>query len=268
MSKLFGARPNPVVANNGQPVNPNMVPPVNQTPAAQNAQNQQTLTHQSQQTDANGLIPAGGNQAPPSPLDAHKTLWDATPINPDAPQPVKMPTPQEIMAATSKVDFKQIMKPELMAKIAKGGPEAEAALAEMLNQTSQATYGQSVIAAQGLVAKAVEQATTQFQSSMPTLLKKQTVTERLFKDNPTYNHPALSPVVTAYAAQFQEKFPKASSDDLYKMVNDALKASANALNPPVIETPPGQDNEDWSLYLGEESPFSGSRMTPMPSNSR
>lgn len=205
-------------------------------------------------TAPNSVIPAGGKEPP---LAAHKDLWAPIPEDTDAPKPVTMPTSREIMDATAKVDFKQVLDPALIAAVKAGGEGSDAALAQLINQAAQAGYGQSVIAAQKLVENAVQQKTEEFNASIPALLKKQTATEQLLKSNPGFSNPAVAPVVTMIANQLQAKYPKASSEELVSMAKEVLTGTAEVINPPPVQKPPkSAQQEDWSLYLAGGNPNS------------
>jgi hypothetical protein len=204
-------------------------------------------------TAPNSVIPAGGRDAP---LAAHKDLWAPIPEDPNAPKPVTMPSAQEIMNATSKVDFKQVLDPKLMEAVRAGGEGSEQALAQLINQAAQAGYGQSVIAAQKLVDNAVAQKTEEFNASIPALLRKQMTNEQLLKTNPGFSNPVVAPVVEIFANQLQAKYPKATSEELVAMAKEVLIGTAQILNPPPVQKPSKDKQEDWSAYFSGGNPNS------------
>lgn len=239
MEMIFGARP---VQAPVQPTTNNLQ--TNPVPQG---------TQQTQQTDANGVIPVQKDEPAKSPLEIHKDLWETAPVDKNAPTPT---SPEEVHAkmleAAGKVDFSRVINPEDLAKITAGGEEATQALVRVLNKTVQTAYGQSTVVAKKLVDQAVEQAEARFQSQVPTLVKRQNAQESLFAENPAFSNPVVAPIITALQTQLAEKHPKATAAELNKLAKELLVESAGIFNPPktpakspkeAAET--GQDWDDW-----------------------
>jgi hypothetical protein len=251
MNSIFGPKPQNTVPISGQ-VSPQNIEVQGQITNNPNNNPPPAGTLVSKVTDANGLIPAGSDQTPPSPLVEFKDLWQPTPIDPkaqkDVPQGI---SPEKLMEAASKVDFSKVLDQESLAKIAAGGQEAVIALSTLLNKTAQQVYGQSMVVTSRIVDQAVQEATARFAASVPSLIKNQSVNDSLFTKNPAFNNPAVAPVVQAIQSQLAEKYPKATSAELTDMAQKVLAGAAEIFAPQkVLDTKPNdRAEEDWSAYL-------------------
>lgn len=243
MDKIFGTRtqnvpvPQPGVTNNLQN-NPPPVPP-----------------HSSQQTAPNGVVPPEGAKVGEnkSPEDRFEKLWETTP-----PDQNKSPddgnqnalTPEKMLEAAGKVDFKRVLDQDSLKKIAAGGDEAMAALAELLNKTAQTVYGQSTVVAQKLIEQQVSKAREQFTAELPGLVKKQNMQDSLLTENPAFKKPSVAPVVTAIQNQLAAKYPNATASELNAMAKDYLKAAAEDFNPsPKKEPTAAERGTDWDKWV-------------------
>jgi hypothetical protein len=242
MEKIFGARtqnvpvPQPGITNNLLN-NPAPTPP-----------------QQSAQTAPNGTVPAGGNEPPAkSPEDKFEKLWETTPTDPNATQGgagENTLTPEKMLEAAGKIDFKRVLDPESLRKIAAGGDEAVAAMAELLNKTAQTVYGQSTVVAQKLIETQVQKARDEFTSQLPSLVKKQTMQESLLAENPAFKKPSVAPVVTAIQNQLAAKYPNATAAELNQMAKEYLKAAAEDFNPtPKQEPTAAERGVDWDQWV-------------------
>lgn len=242
MEKIFGTRtqnvpvPQPGVTNNLQN-NPPPVPPQN-----------------SAQTAPNGMVPAGGDKpdANKSPEDKFEKLWETTPTDPNAPNSGDQNTltPEKMLEAAGKIDFKRVLDQESLRKIAAGGDEAVAAMAELLNKTAQTVYGQSTVVAQKLIETQVQKARDEFTAQLPGLVKKQTMQDSLLTENPAFKKPSVAPVVTAIQNQLAAKYPNATASELNAMAKDYLKAAAEDFNPtPRKEPTAAERGVDWDQWV-------------------
>lgn len=254
MHKIFGAPTqgvppqNPAANQNvhGQPQgvqNPGVTNNLNnnQAPAG---------TAVTQQTDANGLIPADGAKPPVTPLDKHVKLWETPAVDPNAVNQNQPIDPQKLMEAASKVDFSRILTPENLAKVAKGGDEAVAALADLLNQTAQSSYGQSVVAANKMVELAVAKETQKLSENLPKRIRNETVQNSLISANPALSNPVVAPVVEAIRNQLTQQHPNATAQELTEMAQEILAGTAALFNPAKPQETKADPNEtDWEKYL-------------------
>lgn len=240
MERIFGARPPQQAPQQGVTNNPTQNPP----PAG---------TQQSQQTAPNGVVPEGSNNAPAgqSPADKFADLWEPAKQdesnNGAAQQGL---TPEKMLEAASKVDFKRVLDQESLAKIAAGGDGAIEALANLLNKTSQTVYGQSTVVAQKLIESEVAKARQEFLDQIPGLVKKQTMRESLLTDNPAFKKPSVAPIVEAIQAQLAQKNPKATAAELNAMAKEYLQIAAQDFAPaPPKVVDPTKEATDWDEYV-------------------
>lgn len=241
--KIFGGAPAPA--------------PAAPTPTNNPAQNQPPAQPASSAVTApNGTVPADGNTAAPaSPTEKFKDLWD--PVKTEEgkePQQSQGLTPEKMLEAAGKVDFRKVLDQESLAKIKNGGDEAVGALADLLNKTAQTVYGQSTVVAQKLVENAVNEARAEFASQLPNLVRRQSAQEALLNENPAFKDPAVAPVVAAIQSQLQTKYPKATANELNEMAREYFKTAAGVLSSdPKAEaaaraTKTAAAGEDWEAW--------------------
>ena len=242
MDKIFGTKtqnvpvPQPGVTNNLAN---------NPAPAA---------PHSSAQTAPNGAVPPDGNKpaADKSPEDKFEKLRETTPTDPNAPPSGDQNTltPEKMLDAAGKIDFKRVLDQDSLRKIAAGGDEAVAAMAELLNKTAQTVYGQSTVVAQKLIETQVQKARDEFTAQLPGLVKKQNMQDSLLTENPAFKKPSVAPVVTAIQNQLAAKYPNATASELNAMAKDYLKAAAEDFNPtPKKEPTAAERGVDWDQWV-------------------
>ena len=209
------------------------VPSIQQGAQQQAQQTQQPVpnngTQQTQQTDANGIVPKQPD-APVSPLDQHKDLWQ-TPKPKEDEVKEEGVTPAQFFEAAGKVDFSRILNQEALANISKGGDDAVKSMAALLNQTAQAVYGQSMVAANKMVDQAVQRASDKFTAQVPGLVRERSAQEELYKANPALNNPVLAPIISAIQSQLAIQHPNVTADKLKEMASQILQGTANIINP-------------------------------------
>lgn len=211
-------------------------------------------TQVSAQTAPNGAVPADSQEAPPkeSPEGKFEKLWETAPTDPNAPKENVQEglTPEKMLEAAGKVDFKRILDPALLQKISAGGEEAVAAMAELMNKTAQTVYGQSTVVAQKLVETQVARAREDFVKEIPNLVRKQAARESLLSENPAFNKPTVAPIVAAVQQQLQHKYPNATVAELNTLAREFLQTAVSDLSPPVksaaSSAPAGIDWDSWA----------------------
>lgn len=259
-AKIFGTHNPQIPQNNNPGQNPQQGQPqqLQQPNPTNNPQNNPPpqQTQQTQQTDANGVVP----KQEPSPTDQFKTLWETpAPDEKDQNQLASVSVdPAKLMEAAGKVDFRKVMDPELLKKVAAGGEESIAALSEMLNKTVQTVYGHSVVAANKMVTEAVNLAEQRFAAQVPTLVKKQAASEKLFSENAAFQDPMVQPLIAAVQAQIAAKNPKATAADIEAYTKKYLAETAKIIAPAAKDLPADKkkagsqsapESEDWSDFL-------------------
>lgn len=240
--KLFGAAPSATPAQ--QPAQPQQTPqPGNMDPAKANP------------TDpANPMVPAGTVEASKSPLDTFNELWQPPTPDANANQPLINVDPAKLAEAARKTDFSKMITPEQLSAIQAGGENAAAAFAQAMNQVAQGVYAQSAFATTKIVEQAVARAQEKFMAEVPAHVKKLQVSDTLRQENPVFNHPAASPILSAVEAQLTVKYPNASASELTSMAKQYLENFAGAINAPAeaakaAAAKKDSKETDWNSFL-------------------
>lgn len=219
LSKIFG---------NGTPAQAPAAPNPTNNPAQNPAPAQPAS---SAVTAPNGTVPADGNKAADqSPTAKYADLWEPPKTEESKAPDQSQLTPEKMLEAAAKVDFRKVLDQESLAKIKAGGDEAVGALADLLNKTGQQVYGQSIVVAQKLAERAVSDAEARFTKELPNLIRRQSAQEALLSENPAFKDPAVAPVVAAIQTQLQAKYPKATASELNEMARDFMKQAAGVLS--------------------------------------
>ena len=187
-----------------------------------------------------------------SPLEKHKDIWQPPKEGEKKEEPPLVADPKAIMEAAGKVDFTKILDKEALAKVQAGGDEAVQALATLLNQTAQAVYGNSAIAANKIVEQAVSQAEQKFAGKVPGLVTQQAAQAKLLAANKALANPAVAPIVNMIQTQLAAHYPNATSDELASMAQELMKGAAEVFNPAEVQAQPTTkkvDPDDWSDYI-------------------
>lgn len=256
-----------------------LFPTTQQKPAQQNQQSQQQVQHsnnnpnnnpppsgtlQTDKTAPNGVVPEDANKSTEkSPMETYKDLWQPPEQVKEENPPVVLDS-KSLLEAAVKTDFTRILDKDAVALVAKGGEGAIEALMQIVNQVGQASYGQSLVSTQKMIDKAVQEATTKVNNTLPGQVKRQTLNNALVQDNPNFSNPLVEPVVSAIQSQLALKYPNSTVGELQKMAKEVLGGVAGLINPPkdsITTGKPGtkgsQNNEqknidqdeDWSSYL-------------------
>jgi len=208
-------------------------------------------------TAPNGVVPAGAADAPVSPFDAFKDVWQSptnSPADPQAPM-FGAVDPQKLMESAGKVDFAKAVTPEMLAAVTAGGPEAAAAFASAMNKVAQTVYAQSAFATTKIVDQALAKAQEGYDARLPSMVKKFSVNENLQASNPQLSNPALAPLVSALSEQLVRKNPNATSAEIQTQVSDYFAAIGTSFAPVAPETPASKaaaakaKSEDWSAFF-------------------
>jgi hypothetical protein len=215
-----------------------------QPPAAPGANTQVT-----QQNASSGEQPVSGQleksnnqqtdptkkQAANNPLDPYKELWQDsnTPAAnggnpaPDNSNPQKQQQQQPASHAdiAKKINFSQILNPEIVTKALSGDT---AAFSQVINQISQASFAASGKYAEQLIAKAVKDSEGRIGSSLPEKFKAFSLQNSTLPSK-ALNHPAVRPMVDAIKQQFMHKFPDATTKEIEDHANSYVSSMFEAL---------------------------------------
>lgn len=191
--------------------------------------------------------------AEPQGLDQFNDLWKAPEQSSQSPanQPLLNVDPQKLMEAAGKVDFAKVIPQESLQAISQGGPEAMQAFASALNKVAQTVYAQNAMATSKIVEQALGNAKTAWTSELPQFIKSQNVSETLRAENPTFNHPAASPILGALQQQLTVKYPNASAQEIAGLAKTYLGQFATAVQGPQTQAnqQSQDDGVDWTKFL-------------------
>lgn len=185
-----------------------------------------------------------------SPLEPFKNLWD--PVVNKEPQNAT-PTaldPAKLQELVSKANFSGGISKENLAKIAQGGEEAQQAFTESMNAVAQQVMVQALLASNKITEQAVDKVNKAWETKLPEMLRKQTLSETQRDSNPIYSNPAIKPVMEAVQSQLAAKYPNATSNELSVMTNNFVKAMGEAFNPAQANS--GKSKEasfNWEKFL-------------------
>lgn len=196
---------------------------------------------------ANADPAAVAPQGEVTPLDKFADVWQSA-SNENAVPAQEGITSQQMMEAAGKVDFSRLIDSDTMARINGGGEEAMRALVQVINKTSQTSFGQSMVAAQKLIEAAVGDAKKDFSAQIPGMVKNQQLRESIYEKNQALKNPAVSPIVEALQNRLAGKYPKASVQELNSMAEEMMLGAAQAFAPQVFKKPEPKvpKDQDWS----------------------
>lgn len=247
--KIFGTTPPPPA-----PIQVQMVAPGTNNPSGVN---QPTMPLPGSDP-TNPTVPAGTADPATTPLDAFSNLWETPKVDPNSPQVdpnnyFATLDPAKVMESAKKVNFaNQQVTPEMLAEVAKGGEGAVKAMMQLINQSSQAVYGQSALATASIVQKALDAQREQFQKQLPGILKSQLVSDSLATENPIFKNPALQPMVEMARTQILQKFPNATQAEVKQQVVDFFSAMQGALAPkPAKSNSKSSNDTDWDEWVSQ-----------------
>lgn len=241
---FFRAAP-PAAPATAQTAEPGQTPP----PVTQ-PQDKQQQAQQTQQPQAAPSQQATGTE---SPFDKFADLWKTDPNANQQTQPLLSVDPQKIQEAAAQINFANAIPKENFQKIAAGGEDAVKAFMESMNLVAQTTFAHSALATSKIVEQTMAKAKERYDAEIPGMVKKLQVSESLRSENPVFNNPAVSPLISAMEAQFTQKFPNASAEEIKAMAKDYIATVATALSPQKPsdgkETQQQDGEYDWSGFL-------------------
>lgn len=225
-------------------------PPANPDPA-------KLATQQTNQTDANGVVPKEDPNSPTAPLDKHLKVWETGITEPDKPLFENF-DPAKLRETLSKADIvNKVVTPDILAKIKAGGDDATSALVQALNAVGTSVLADSTVATKTIVESALEKQQAQFLAKLPGIIKSASSKDALMNDNPLLKHPTVQPIAEALHASFLQKNPNATHAEINAQVMDVMTAFGQVFAPKPAQTAAekkAKDETDWdALFLGESS---------------
>lgn len=206
--------------------------------------------------------PTTDNQTPQSPMDNFASLWDNTVIGADGKPITPDPNAAEANAALFNVDPKAIQEtvgkmnfigqipPKVQEALKAGGDDAVKANLYLMNQTSQQAFSQAMQMMPKMIEAALEKQAANFESQVSNVVKKNNLQTELRSSNPIFAHPAAAPLIQSLEAQYLQKYPNASPQELSKMAQNYLADFAGSIlgtNKPAPQTAAdkGRDFSDF-----------------------
>lgn len=170
-----------------------------------------------------------------------------------------------------KMDFTKDFTSEELQAVAKGGEEALAAHASMMNKVGRRSFMTAFAGTQKMMEAGLQNAKTDMESGIPEYVRGQLIDSEIESSNPLVKDQAFAPMVKSVKEQFREKFPKASPADINRGVNayfdkvyERLSGVKNKQEP--IENKDlvkaGDPNADWQEWFDLEIPGTEGSQTP------
>lgn len=185
-----------------------------------------------------------------APLDQYKSMWETDPKYkaPGSDPIFGVTDPQKLMDAARQMDFTSMITPEINARIAAGGADAQLAMQEAMRISGSHVYAQNAHATTEIVKRALEAQEKNLMAKLPGYLKNQNVSTALNALNPALSHPAMAPLVEQVQTQMQRNYPTATPEQLTKQVSEYFDSLGRiaAGQKEAATTPTAQD---WDKFL-------------------
>lgn len=182
--------------------------------------------------------PAVGAPPAPGPLpemDKFTDLFKQRQVDPAAPKrltladPILAPLDQAaFQQQVSNANFAAAISPELLAKAAGGDA---AALAQALNQATQAAFAAGTQLTHGLVEHGARTAAERLDSTLGVKIRNQQISMQNV-DNPVLQHPAVAPLVGAIKAQIANQNPQATPQEVLAATTEYFTNMVSAFQAP------------------------------------
>lgn len=178
------------------------------------------------------LGPDGKPVADSSPLDGFTDLFKIDDKNKPAPDPFADPLfkvdPAKLAEHVNKLDFARSVNPEVMQKALSGGPEAPAAMAEVMNTVTRASF----MAATQMLTAVTENAFKTNNKRYDSVLSGK-FRDFQIRSTPTENaalkHPAAAPVLAAMREQIARTNPDKQPHEVAKMAEEYFIGMSKAI---------------------------------------
>lgn len=189
------------------------------------------MANQPNNTAANGDPNPVDPNAPISPLDQYKDIWQ-TPTTKDGQQPVDpfsqpllSTDPTKLAEAARKMNFAQGIDQAQVQKALSGDPQA---LLAVINTVGQNSF----LAASQLTTQVTEGAVSTNNKRVDSVLEdkfKRFMLEQQRSENPIFNHAAAQPMLDLAKRQLMSKHPDKSPAEIHKMAEGFLSDFASTI---------------------------------------
>lgn len=185
-----------------------------------------------------------------APLEPFKSMWENDPkYKAPGTDPIFAASdPAKLMEAARTMDFTSMITPEIHARIAAGGADAQAAMQEAMRISGSHVYAQNAHATTEIVKRALEKQEANLMAKLPGYLKNQNVSASLSELNPALSHPAMQPMVSQVQQQMQLKYPTATPAEITTQVSNYFDAVAK-ISSGQKEVAPTSSGTDWDKFL-------------------
>jgi hypothetical protein len=213
------------------------------------------------------------NKSAASPFEPYKDLWAADEVKDGDKNKSKSYLnidSAKLREGVSKVDFKKVIDPAMAAKAMAGDVNS---FMEVLNTVAQAAMANALQGSASFVERGLTTSEGRIFERLPSELKRHSLSDASFTENPALNHPGVRPMLQAVQAQFTAKYPDASTQEIAKMSKDYLvqmskeivgktgeegndgarKLPANATQAERVAALQQSDSKfDWDVFAGME----------------
>lgn len=196
-----------------------------------------------------------------SPLENYKDLWQA----PDPTKAVKKPSlapdfnidSKTIRENASKINFASVVPGAILDKAIAGD---KAAFLQAMNLTAQAGFAKAAEMSAGLTHAALTKQSEAFETHvMPDILRRHNISNQVRADNPIFENPAVTPLLTMLESQLTTKYPAASAEEITRMSKEYLGGFSEeylkGVGKQVVAAPTadsskkGKRDTDWTSYF-------------------
>ena len=139
--------------------------------------------------------------------------------------------PKKLMEVAQKTDFAKAIPKDALAKIQAGGADAVEAFTASLNNVAQTVFANNALTSAKLLDQALKRQQEIFESKLPSLVKRHSVSDTLRTENPALNNPAVQPLIQALELKLASKHPQATATELTTMAKQYLSGISTLFNP-------------------------------------
>lgn len=170
---------------------------------------------------------------------------------------------KKLQEMVDKMDFTKGLTSEEIEAVKAGGEGALGAFANMINRAGRQAFTTSFQAATRLSEQGVAKAHDRFMEGIPAHVREMMVDEGINSDIGITQNPAFAPLVRQVKAQFLEKFPKATPNQVRKGVKQYFDHLENTFaegrkknvktDDAATKLRTGADDADFLTWLGDEA---------------
>lgn len=165
-----------------------------------------------------------------SPLAEFQDLWKVDPNKPAPTQATLLPpmnlNAQQLSEAASKINFTATIPDEILQKAAAGDITA---LRQAIQTAGQFGFANAVAGAGELVNRSFTTAQTQLETQFLPGAIRQTQIQQTMAENPAFQDPAMTPLLTSLQSQLAKQYPTAQPAEIAGMAQRYLAGAAQKI---------------------------------------